>query len=140
MLGLESVEDAQFVSVHVSGPAPAERLYIFTGSAKFDWHVDDDDSWSTETLFVDRLKFRNAPLLPQRDPRVVDHAEMGCLGSIYSRETARRDVIGFAVRQIDFQPADPLADFGEYGWRIHLSLRGNDVHLYRVNFQFTLLV
>lgn len=137
MIDLERIEDAQIVSVHVNGPSPADRLYIFTGSARFDWHVSDDENWSTETLLIRSPHFRNPPAI--YDETVVDHAETGSLGSIYSRETARRDAIGFSVRQIDFSAASREQDFMEYSWNVHVSLRGNDVHLYRVNFQFTVL-
>jgi hypothetical protein len=113
---------------------------MFTGSAKFDWHVDDDERWVNDTVTVTGAHFRNAPEIWRE--MVVDHVQTASLGCIYSKETARRDAIGFSVRDIDFyaDPYDPHDRMWNYGWSIRLGLRGNDVHFFRVNFQFTVLV
>ncbi len=76
------------------------------------------------------------------EDQVVDHVETASLAAIYSRETARRDAVGFAADSVEaFFTRDPRheLDFADFGLDIQLALRGNDVRFYRVSFQLNIL-
>lgn len=136
---LEDIAHPQLLWVDVNGPGDASRLYIFTGIAVFNWHVTDDDNWVREPLTI-RMNdyYGGAPFLVEN--QVVDHVETASLASIYSKETARRDAVGFAVDSVyAFFPIEPDNDGRtEYGIEVNLALRGNDVRFYRVSFQLTI--
>jgi hypothetical protein len=136
MPDLERIENPQMMEVQISGPGDANRLYIFTGTAVFNWHRTDDDSWARGPLYI---SMRTIPGRPVFDPgRWIRGAAVASLASVYSRETGRRDEVGFAVDSAT--PSPPSGDHPEeYGITAQLALRGNDTRLYRISFQLTVL-
>ena len=137
---LQRIENPQMMEIYVSGPRYANRLYIFTGTAVFNWHRTDDDSWAGEPLHISMMGIRGVPRI--FEDQVVDHIETASLAAIYSRETGKRDAVGFAANSVEaFFTRDPQheLDFADFGIDVHLALRGNDVHFYRVSFQLIVL-
>lgn len=136
---LDRIEHPQMLWVNVDGPSGATRLYIFAGIAVFNWHGTDDDNWVSEPLHISMLGYRGVPRI--FEDQVVDHVETASLASIYSRETGRRDAVGFAVNSVRaFFTRDPRheLDFADFGIDVDLALRGNDVRFYRVSFQLNI--
>lgn len=137
MPDLREIAHPQMLWVNVNGPSGAARLYMFSGIAIFDWRGSGDDSWERGTLRIPlNHSFERPPRLVQA--QVVDHVETASLASIYSRESGRRDAVGFAVESVyAFFPESPGPDASsEYGINVNLALRGNDdVRFYRVSFQ-----
>jgi hypothetical protein len=133
---LERIENPQMMVVYVDGPRDANRLYIFAGTAVFNWHRTDDDSWAREPLYISMRNIRGRPAITP--DRWIDAVAVASLASVYSKETGRRDAVGFAVDSV--RPSTPSGDFPEeYGITAQLALRGNDTRLYRVSFQLTVL-
>lgn len=120
-------------------PNGATRLYIFTGIAVFNWHGTDDDRWSHDPLHISMLGYHGVPRI--FEDQVVDHVETASLASIYSKETARRDAVGFevdSVRAFFTNYPRHIQDFAVFGVDINWALRGNDVRFYRVSFQLNI--
>lgn len=137
---LQRIENPQMMEVYVNGPRDANRLYIFAGTAVFNWHGTDDDNWVREPLHISMLGIRGVPRI--FEDQVVDHVETASLAAIYSRETARRDAVGFAADSVEaFFTRDPRheLDWADFGIDVQLALRGNDVRFYRVSFQLNIL-
>lgn len=139
---LDRIENPQMMEIYVNGPRDANRLYIFAGTAVFNWHGTDDENWIREPLQISLIGIPGVPRI-FRD-QVVDHVETASLAAIYSRETARRDAVGFAADSVQAffigrrSPRDE-PDFADFGVNIQLALRGNDVRLLRVSFQLNIL-
>lgn len=137
---LQRIENPQMMEVYVNGPRDANRLYIFAGTAVFDWHVSDDENWRREPLHISMMGVPGVPRI--FEDQVVDHIETASLAAIYSRETARRDAVGFGAESVEaFFTRDPRheLDFADFGINVQLTLRGNDVHFLRVSFQLNIL-
>lgn len=140
---LDHIEHPQLLWVNVVGPNGATRLYIFAGIAVFNWHVTNDDNWTRNHLHISMLLFDGVPRI--FEDQVVDHVETASLASIYSRETGKRDAVGFAVDSVraffttreDEDPANEPTS-ADFGIDVQLALRGNDVRLYRVSFQLNI--
>jgi hypothetical protein len=138
MPNLEDIAHPQLLWVDVNGPGDASRLYIFTGIAVFNWHVTDDDNWARDPLTIKMNDYRGAPSLVEN--QIIDHVETASIASIYSRETGRRDAVGFAVDSVyAFFPSEPDQDGRtEYGIEVNMAVRGNNVRFYRVSFQLNI--
>ncbi len=135
---LERIYNPQMMEVYVNGPRGANRLYIFAGTAAFNWYVTDDDSWVREPLRIPMSFIPDAPAIYEEN--VVDHVETASLAAIYSRETVRRDAIGFAADSVEgFFVSAGGGGLPDYGITVQLALRGNEVRFYRVSFQFNVL-
>ncbi len=135
MPNLESIENPQMMEVYVNGPRSANRLFIFGGTAVFNWHRTAE-SWAREWMFIPMTTIPGRPAIAP--DRWIDAVAVASLASIYSRETVKRDRLGFAVDSV--RPAPPTGDFPEeYGINVQLALRGNDVRFYRVSFQLSVL-
>ncbi len=58
-----------------------------------------DDNWVREPMRIPVFhSYHGAPRIVENN--VVDHVETASIASIYSRETSRRDAIGFAVDSV----------------------------------------
>lgn len=133
---VDHIEDPQVMEVRVSR-RPRRRLYIFTGIAVFEWCRTDDDSWASDSMYISMRNFPDRPVIPP--DRWIDAVAVASLASIYFRETAARDKVGFSVNSA--RPAPPSGDFPEeYGINTQLALLGNDARFYRVSFQLTVHV
>jgi hypothetical protein len=135
VINLQRIENPQMMEVYVNGPRNANRLFIFGGTAVFNWHRTDE-SWAGDVMFIPMTTIPGRPVIPP--DRWVDAVAVASLASIHFRETIRRDRVGFAVNSV--RPSPPSGDFHEeYGINVSLALIGNDVRLYRVSFQLTVL-
>ena len=135
MPDLQRIENPQMMEVYVNGPRNANRLFIFGGTAVFNWHRTAE-SWTREWMYISMGTIPGRPAIAP--DRWIDAVAVASLASIYFRETIKRDRAGFAVDSV--RPEPPSGDFHEeYGINAQLALRGNDVRFYRVSFQLTVL-
>lgn len=135
MPDIQRIENPQMMEVFVNGPGAANRLYIFTGTAVFNWHRTDDDSWAREPMYISMRSIPGRPLIAPE--QWIDAVAAASLASIYSRETIRNDAFGFAVDSA--YPAPPSAFPEEYGINTQLAIQGNNTRFYRVSFQLNVL-
>ncbi|MEM9554068.1 MAG: hypothetical protein AAGC60_07400 [Acidobacteriota bacterium] len=123
--------------VDVNGPRDANRLYVFTGTAVFNWHRTDDDDWAREPMTISLIGVPGIPRIFEEN--VVDHVESAALAAVYFRETGRRDAVGWAVDAVEAFFTRGPADFADFGLRVQLALRGNDARLLRLSFRLDVL-
>lgn len=127
------------MEIYVDGPRDANRLYIFAGTAVFNWHVTNDDAWNRDPLYIPMSLIPDCPLLWA--DQIVDQLATASLASIRFRDSPGRDTVGFAVDSVHTRflprPRDPAAP--DFGLDVFLALRGGDVFMYRVSFQLNIL-
>lgn len=147
---LGSIDRLQRMNVDISGPSPANRMIIFSGTAVFNWHRENDDNWLREPLTIVISDDRNnmiwhdissqRPPSERRFPTALDSVAVASLAAFRMREKISRDIFGFGVdRAWGFFP-DPGSDFPSFGVATDLAIRGNDVDFLRVSFQLNILV
>jgi hypothetical protein len=138
---VERIEHPQLLWVNINGPSGATRLYMFTGIAVFNWHGTDDDRWVSDPLHISMIGYDGVPRL--FEDQIVDHVETASLAAIYSKETGRRDAVGFSVDSVRAffttrDDPDHEPEIADFGINVQLSLLGNDVRFYRVSFQLNI--
>lgn len=140
---LVRIDSPGMMEIHVTGPRRANRLFIFTGIARFSWIHESRDRWEgwvTENLRVSMLPYSGVPRL--YEDQVIGHNGTAALSTFSMSETTRSDTWGVGIESVDsFFTADPdhELDFTDFGLNIGLSLRGYEIRLFGVTFQQTIL-
>ena len=125
-VSLKRIDNPQEIEVVVSGPRSANRLFIYTGTAVFDFK-GRSKKWKR-----DSISFRvGRKFAPGQFHKAIATANIASASNDYAANFA-----GWAVDSID---ADWDDDSGKMNVTAQLAVRDSDGYLHRLGYQVTVL-